>query len=262
MACDRGAPLSLINSLIAANKEAVATRGFGGNFPLHIAAEKELDSHIIATLIRKFPYALEKCNYSDRRPFDFVQRDSFNHELLTRPIACWIEDVEKQEYIEAVEKRKISLRQTIDKVKKTMAVSKENRMKLEIELLKMNPIIDEMRKKMESVKAIECALDEIESKMKLSIKKLKERADEIKNNLPQPLTEEEAMMRSMMKSSYMTTIQKNHQTFHLEREALQKEIKNLEKDIMPWKQQQYSTEQSEVSFAENDKDLYVSFDDD
>ncbi len=215
MACERGAPPSVVESLLTTYRSAAAIRGKNGEYPLHIAAERNVNPDILVRLIKAYPQALDKWNDRKMFPRDFNQKKQINKEAVTRPTACWIEDVEKEEYFQNVTQRKNILQQNIIKIQCELTIFKERRNRakelltnvLEPQLVACNSWVEERT-------VLQKRIQTVESQYQQRLKNLKQRLQTIQDTMiTKPLTEEQIKMRSFMKSSYMTAIQKRCQTF-------------------------------------------------
>ena len=215
MACERGAPPSVVESLLTTYRSAAAIRGRNGEYPLHIAAERNVNPDILVRLIKAYPEALDKWNGRKMCPRDFGQKKQINKEAVTRPTACWIEDVEKENYFQNITQRKNILQQNIIKIRCELTIYKErqNRAKqllaqeLEPQLVACNSWVEERT-------ILQKRVQTVEGQYKQRLNNLKQRLQTIQDAIiTKPLTEEQLKMRSFMKSSYMTAIQKRCQTF-------------------------------------------------
>ena len=215
MACERKAPSSFIENLVKVYEKAVSTRGRDGSFPLHIAAEKQLDPSVLVTLIRNFPYALDKQNDNMKSPRDFRQKKPLSREALMRPTACWIEDVEKEKYIEAVSRRRLILRGNIVKLRCALTISKEKREKMDMFIKGLQSRIQKQEIHIKSCQAEEKALAMFEAQLRLKMNTFMERITVLNKSLMETRTDEQIMMRSLSKASYMSAIQGNYEKVHL-----------------------------------------------
>mmetsp|Transcript_11928 Transcript_11928/g.34944 ORF Transcript_11928/g.34944 Transcript_11928/m.34944 type:complete len:324 (-) Transcript_11928:100-1071(-) len=142
MACERRAPPSSITALLDAHPGAAAVPGRTASLPLHIAAERNCPPSVIVTLVRSYPEALDREDGSGRLPLDFPQRNDICREALNRPSACWIEDVEKEDYLRRVARKRTLLRQKMVQLRCAVAISAERRDRTRRAIEELEPALE------------------------------------------------------------------------------------------------------------------------
>uniref|UniRef100_A0A7S1ZKU2 Uncharacterized protein n=2 Tax=Ditylum brightwellii TaxID=49249 RepID=A0A7S1ZKU2_9STRA len=236
MACDRRAPESIILALLEANRQAASFRGKNGFFPLHIAAQRNLPPSTIVSLIRAYPEALDKVNRENNQPRDYPQRNQISKEALLRPTACWIEDVEKEDYLGRVARRRTQLRQKMVKLQCAITISKERRERTQKQFndleKRLHTEVEIAKKDVEKDKK----LDEIEKTFRARMESINERVGVLEKELKTPYTEEEVMMKSLMKRSYMQAVQRQYEKLMKRSDEVRQDLAVIRQDLVVMKE--------------------------
>lgn len=128
LAIEQNAPDQLILSILSVNEDAAAVKGKDGSLPLHQAAAQKLSPNVIIGLIKAYPEALdEKFGPNQLTPRMYDQDNNISLEALSRPTACFIEDVEKENYMKRVRKRRLELRNKVYSLNKEIETSRVRR---------------------------------------------------------------------------------------------------------------------------------------
>eukprot|EP00549_Striatella_unipunctata_P005692 CAMPEP_0118710906 /NCGR_PEP_ID=MMETSP0800-20121206/23706_1 /TAXON_ID=210618 ORGANISM="Striatella unipunctata, Strain CCMP2910" /NCGR_SAMPLE_ID=MMETSP0800 /ASSEMBLY_ACC=CAM_ASM_000638 /LENGTH=272 /DNA_ID=CAMNT_0006615269 /DNA_START=71 /DNA_END=889 /DNA_ORIENTATION=+ len=227
LACANRAPDSTIIALLDAYTDGASTRGRGGSFPIHVAAQLKLSPVTIVSLIRAFPEALDRANDHDKVPSDYAQKNEICREALNRPAACWIEDVEKEEYLEKVARRRTQLRQKISELQHAIEVSNERRLKATKLIDAMEPRIQAHDETAKQVDELGKKLSDLEAHKSTEFSKIKARIFERMEELQNGPSEEEIKNRCTMKRSYMQGVQKQYEKLMTRTEQLHKDLQAI-----------------------------------
>ena len=203
MACERKAPDSTTLALLESNREAASVPGRYGGYPLHLAAQQKLSPNVLVHLIRAYPEALDQHDDAMNLPRDYAQRNDLSREALSRPTACWVEDVEKEEYLERVAKRRTQLRQKITRLQSSLDSSKQRRDKMRLVIHELEPRVKAQREVLGQVTAHEVKMMELYKSNKAHIDKVLERLQSFADDLSTAPEDEELMMRSLVRKTYM-----------------------------------------------------------
>lgn len=229
MACERRAPESTILTLLSLFRDAAAVRGRYGSLPLHIAAQRSLSPAVIVALIRAYPRALDKRNKNQYYPRSYPQKNGLIREALSRPSACWTEDVEKEEYLERVARKRTQLRQKLVKLQCDLAISKERRERTEKAIKALEPRLKNQDSALARRRALVEKVEGMEKGRRARMDQAQGRMELLSTDLYKPKSEEEVMMRSLMKRSYMQAVQKEFEAMLSDLESVRKEIHALQK---------------------------------
>ena len=96
-------------------------------------------------LIRVCPEVLDQQDSKGRLACDYARGNDLCREALLRPTACWIEDVEKEEYYEKVNKRKAQLAQNIQLLSDGVISSRKSQESLKMYINKLEPRLETQR---------------------------------------------------------------------------------------------------------------------
>ena len=203
MACERKAPDSTILALLESHREAAAVPGRYGGYPLHLAAQQKLSPNVLVHLIRAYPEALDLQDDAKNFPRDYEQRNDLSREALSRPAPCWVEDVEKEEYLERVAKKRMQLRQKIVQLKTSLGVSKQRRDRMFLAIQELEPRLAAQRDEFGRLNDLEKQMMEIYESNKSKIESVQQRIKTLSDELSKVPEEEELMMRSLMRRTYM-----------------------------------------------------------
>jgi len=93
-ACNSGIHINSIQDLIIYNERAIRTPDDFGLLPLHWACTKDAPANIVETIIKAFPYAVEKLDSYNRLPMDRIKASKNPEkariiELLSREVTSW-----------------------------------------------------------------------------------------------------------------------------------------------------------------------------
>jgi hypothetical protein len=247
LAIECKAPESIVISLLHAYPEAAMHFGRLGATPLHLAAQQK-DTHpsILVALIRACPEVLEQNDSEGKLPSDFPnQRHDMSREALCRPTACWIEDIEKEEYNYKMQKRKQQLKDKMLKLQEGLRSSHERRNALHQYIQKqLEPSVRNQRNIISNLSTLEAKLMERVKANEQIQTKLEERIQILTNEvvmlmgityLDQKSTvngsvtsrndnEEMRMMKSRTKKKYLEGVQQSYETLLLSMDEIRKEL--------------------------------------
>ena len=114
MACERGAPVLVLQRLLQAYPQAAQHAGRGENWCLHIAAHRNLPTQFMESLIREYPEALDGINAAHLTPRNIGHVDIHAFQALRRPTTCWHQLMEDEQREEQQEQRLKVLHSTVD----------------------------------------------------------------------------------------------------------------------------------------------------
>jgi hypothetical protein len=227
MAVERDAPESTILSLLRAYPEAAARRGRLGSTPLHLAAQQKLSPSIVVALIRACPEVLDQHNDSGRLACDYAQRNELCREALLRPTACWIEDIDKEEYYEKIQKRKEQLRQKVQLLRDGLSSSRQRRETLNQYIQQLELKLRTQREVVSELDGLEKQLSGMYSSSQESIDKMRGRIKVLSDEVAKEPDDEETMMRSLMKRTYMEGVQRQYEKLLARTDQIRKEVHNV-----------------------------------
>ena len=227
MAVERDAPESTMLSLLGAYPEAAARVGRLGSTPLHLAAQQKLSPSIIVALIRACPEVLDQYDDSGRLACDYAQRHELCREALLRPTACWIEDIEKEEYYEKVQKRKEQLKQKLQMLRDGLSSSRQRRETLNEYIQQLELRLQKQREVLAELDGLDKQMLDVYSSSQESIARMRERIKVLSDEVAKEPDDEETMMRSLMKRTYMEGVQRQYEKLLARTDQIRKEVHNV-----------------------------------
>lgn len=227
MAVERKAPDNTIMALLNVYPEAAAQVGRLGGTPLHLAAQQKLSPSVIVGLIRACPEALDQKDENGRLASDFVQRNDLSREALCRPTACWIEDIEKEEYNEKIQIRKAQLQLKIQKLNAGLINSRHRRDALNKYVDQLQPRLQIQRKVLAKLAGLEKQMSELYGSSQEHIGKVRERIKALSGEVASEPDDEETMMRSLMKRTYMEGVQRQYEKLLIRTDQIRKDLHSV-----------------------------------
>lgn len=214
MACERRAPPTAVAALLDAHPGAAAVpSGRSGALPLHLAAERNCPPAVIVALVRSHPEGLDREDGSGRLPRDFPQRNDICREALNRPSACWIEDVEKEDYLRRVSRKRTLLRQKMVQLRCAVAISAERRDRTKRAIEELEPSLEAHEARGRRRAAEEARLRDVEERARDRMRDLSRRIDALGSALGKSSADEAGVGAggrsaiAVAKCSYMTESQ-------------------------------------------------------
>lgn len=245
MAVERRAPDQLIISILQANKKAALVRGKMGNLPLHTAAQNCLSPTVVTQLIKAHPEGLDVLNDSQCTPRDFHQRNDVSLEALMRPTACWIEDVEKEEYNKRVNDRTFELKNKIQKLREQLAMSKKKTAVATHLLGATRPRLSQQWASMKADKEREAKVEDLKQVLEQRLNGIKERITIMEENMKKEKSSEEVMINNVLKRSYMEEAQKKYEKVAATHEVIKRDLEQL-KQLHPTENSDNSQGNAEI----------------
>ena len=227
MAVERRAPDDVIISLLEANKKAAMLPGKSGSLPLHSAAQQCLSPNVIVALIKAYPEGLDVLNNSQYTPRDFHQRNDFSLEALMRPTACWIEDVEKEAYIEKVKKRRLELREKVIFLRGQIDISQKKICIVKEMLSKIKPVLEEQEEIMKQDKTREDRSKSLKGALKQRMVIIKDRIMKLEENINKEKSSEEMMINTVLRRTYMEEAQKKYEKVTQAHNLIERDLRSL-----------------------------------
>ena len=224
MAVERSAPESTILSLLQAYPDAAAQVGRLGGTPLHLAAQKKLAPSIVVALIRACPEMLDRRDDNGRLACDYAQRNALCREALLRPTACWIEDIDKEEYYGKVQNRKEQLKQKIQNLGDGLGSSRKRREVLNQYIQQLEARLQTQRNVLAELVGLEKQLSDMYNSSQESIVEMRERIKVLSDEVAKEPDDEETMMRSLMKRTYMEGVQRQYEKLLTRTEKIRKDV--------------------------------------
>ncbi len=201
LAIELRAPDSLIVSLLEANPDAASVPGRDGKYPVHMASQRNIGSKAVVELIRAYPEALDKRDDQGQLPCDYPQRSDLCREALTRPSVCWIEDIEKEDYLSRVEERRNQLRQKLTKLRNALDISKGRTDRIKNILRTIEPRLEEQQQAMKMAASTQHQIREFEDNAKRFLDEVRSRVKSIGEDTDE--TDEELRTKVVKKRAYM-----------------------------------------------------------
>jgi len=253
MACERKAPESTILALLEANRDAAAVPGRYGGFPLHLAAQQKLSPKVLVSLIRAFPEALDQEDDAKHLPRDYSQKNDLSREALHRPTACWIEDVEKEEYMERVDRKKLLLQEKIQKLRVALQKVNRRRDRLHVFMEALEPRLQSQRHVLERLAQLEVQLDQVHETHQTHIHAVTERIKKFSasDEFSYETDEEEIRMRSLMRRTYMQGVQRQYEKLVGRTDAIRHDLQHLRTELAKRRVQSSGTSTSTSSEGDN-----------
>lgn len=242
MAVERRAPDHVLMSLLEANKEAASIPGKSGSLPLHSAAQQCLSPNIIVALIKAYPEGLDVLNNSQYTPRDFHQRNEFALEALMRPTACWVEDVEKEEYTNRVRKRRLALREKIKLLQDRLSISKERIDSAQEIISDVKPLLEEQQEVMKKDKLREERANKLRNSLKKRMIGINERITKLEQIINNEKCAEETMINTVLKRTYMEEAKKKYEKATQSHLLIQKSLKALIERLSEQKDSSFENE--------------------
>jgi hypothetical protein len=227
MAVERMAPDSTILSLLNVFPDAAARAGRLGGTPLHLAAQQNLSPSIIVAFIRACPEVLDQEDDNGRLACDYVQRNELSREALCRPTACWIEDVEKEEYNGKIQYRKAQLRQKIQKLSDALNSSKQRRGVLSKYVQQLEPRLQTQRNVLGKLVGVEKQMSDLYDSNQGHFGKVRERIKLLSDEVAWEPNDEETMMKALKKRTYMQGVQRQYEKLIARTDQINKELPSL-----------------------------------
>ncbi|KAI2504621.1 hypothetical protein MHU86_9833 [Fragilaria crotonensis] len=224
MAVERNAPESTILSILQAYPDAAAQVGRLGGTPLHMAAQKKLSPSIVVALIRACPEMLDRQDDNGRLACDYAHRNALCREALLRPTACWIEDIDKEEYYGKIQNRKEQLQQKIQKLGDGLGSSRKRREVLNQYIQQLEERLQTQRKALAELVGLEKQLSDMYISSQESIIEMRARIKVLSDEVAKEPDDEETMMRSLMKRTYMEGVQRQYEKLLTRTEKMRKDL--------------------------------------
>lgn len=227
MAVERKAPDSTIIALLKIYPDAAGQAGRLGGTPLHLAAQQKLSPAVLVALIRACPEVLDQEDDNGRLACDYTQRSDLSREALLRPTACWIEDVEKEEYTQKIQRRKAQLRLKMQKLDSALDNSQKRREALSAYVQKLEPRVQSQRDVLGRLGGLEKQMRDMRNSNQGNIEKARERIKFLSDEVSKESDDEETMMRSLMRRTYMQGVQRQYEKLTARTDQIRKDINGL-----------------------------------
>jgi archaellum component FlaC len=227
MAVERKAPDSTILALLDANPNAASLTGRLGGTPLHLAAQQKLSPAVLVALIRAYPEALDQEDDARNHPRDYAQKNEMSREALCRPTACWIEDVEKEDYDDKVDRKRSQLRQKMESLKGALDNSRRRREALSEYIQELEPRLQTQRDVLGRLKGMEKQMKQLYDTYQAKVEKVRERIKMLSDEVSFEPDDDETMMRSLMKRTYMQGVQRQYEKLIARTDHMRKDIHTL-----------------------------------
>lgn len=228
MACEKKAPDSTILRLLEIYSEASSYPGRSGGYPVHLAAQNQLPPTTIVPIIRAFPEALDQEDDSNNLPRDYKQGNNLSREALSRPTACWIEDVEKEEYMARVNKKCVQLRKKLATLQCALDISVKRRSRLAANIEMVEPKMQAQRAVLERLTVLEQKLDEVHKSNQEKVQGFNLRIKELSEDLDVVVSHEEDLKaKAILKRTYMQGVQRQYEKLVGRTDQVRKEIQHL-----------------------------------
>ena len=227
MAIDRHAPEYLILSILKANVEAASVRNKNNALPLHHAAEQNFSANIIVQLIKAYPEALDIQDANKNTPRDFPQSNDLTREALMRPTACWIEDTEKEEYLDRVVERRADLRRKMAKVEEAIEKSNKRMIIVSNTMTKLEPRIDKIDCAISKSEGYQSQLANMKSIMCNHLQKIRERLAKLEEAAAENHKTEVNMMNSILKREYVDNVKSTYEVVMKLHQQLKKDVTQM-----------------------------------
>jgi len=192
---------------------------------------------VIVALVRAYPEALDRSDGSGRFPRDFPQSNDICREALNRPSACWIEDVEKEDYLRRVARKRTLLRQKMVQLRCAVAISAERRDRTKRSIEELEPVLAAHEALEKKQRDEEARLREVEERTRDTIRELSRRVEALGsalNKSPPPSAEEVGGAQSVKaatKCSYMTDSQMECEKLVAKMAQIKKDMRNLKEVV-------------------------------
>ena len=232
MACERRAPHPVISALLRAHPDAASTCGRHGHLPLHIAAERNLPSPVILSLIRSYPEALDCKNHSRLLPRDYLQRNDVSSEALHRPAACWLEDVEKEDYLRRVTRKRTLLRQKLVQLRCAITISHERRDQTRGAIERLGPYLERNAAKERAHETQISLIKMVEDRASERIAAMSDRIDVMSGMVNVGREENDLQERSRKKCDYMIETHGECQMLVEKMKAIKRNLESIEEAAM------------------------------
>lgn len=242
MAVERKAPDSTILAILNLYPEAAAQVGRLGGTPLHLAAQQKLSPSVLVALIRACPEVLDQEDENCRFVSDYTQKNDLSREALSRPTACWIEDVEKEEYNQKIQRRKAQLQQKIHKLNTALDNSKKRREALNSHIDKLEPRLQGQRDVLSRLGDLEKQMRDLYDSNHGDIEKARERIKSLSDEVSIEPDDEETMMRSLMRRTYMQGVQRQYERLTVRSEQARKDINGLRTQVIAHRREKFGAE--------------------
>ena len=227
MAVERKAPDKTIMALLNVYPDAAAQVGRLGGTPLHLAAQQKLSPSVIVAFIRACPEALDQQDENGRLASDFMQRNDLSREALSRPTACWIEDIEKEEYYEKIQTRKSQLKLKIQKLNAGLINSRQRLDALNKYVDQLQPRLQKQRKVLAKLVGLEKQMSELYGSSQEHIGQVRERIKVLSDEVANEPDDDETMMRSLMKRTYMEGVQRQYEKLIARTDQIRKDLHSV-----------------------------------
>lgn len=227
MAVERKAPDSTVLALLEAFPDAAVEAGRLGGTPLHLAAQQKLSHSVLVALIRACPEVLDQEDDNRRLPNDYLQRTEPCREALARPSACWIEDMEKEEYMEKIELKTTQLRQKITLLRGALESSAGHRETLQSYLQQLEPRLENERNALETFSKLDNHMKDFHDSNHSQIEKLRAKIKVLSDDLSIEPGDDETIRRSHMRRTYMERVQRNFEKMMTRTDQIRREIQKL-----------------------------------
>jgi hypothetical protein len=227
MAIERNAPDKVLLDLLKANPDAATVFGKRGSLPLHLATSKKSSATFVTSLIKVFPEALDELNESKETPRDYPQTDSTVDELLTRPTACWVDTIEREEYYGRKKSKIRELQNKAVVLKEALHEAQQSRRVILKKIEVIEPMLNaqELVKKEAAVQNNKINLLEEESAHEL--RRLTEMVQVLENKVMGEIPQDELLQLSTMKKQHVVSVKKEYEKFVDTSEEIKKDILRL-----------------------------------
>ncbi len=144
---------------------------------------------------------MDKRDDQGQLPCDYPQRSDLCREALTRPSVCWIEDIEKEDYLSRVEERRNQLRQKLIRLRNALDASKGRADRIKNILRTIEPRLDEQQQVMKTAASTQHQIREFEDTAKRFLEEVRIRVKSIGDDTDE--TDEELRTKVVKKRAYM-----------------------------------------------------------
>lgn len=231
MAVERRAPDYLIISILKANRDAASVPGKYGALPLHHAAHQNLSANVVVQLIKAYPEALDIADANQITPRDHNQRNSLSREALLRPTACWIEDVEKEQYLERVTNKRKELRRKIAQIKEATETSSKRSEVASNLISLLGPKIVQLESSIAIDEKHRTQLADIKNVMQTHIKSIQDRVTFIESQMDDDGGPQVHMMNSLLKREYLERVKSSYDKVMMSHHQIKSDLKILKESL-------------------------------
>ena len=227
MAIERNAPDKVLLDLLKANPDAATVFGKNGDLPLHLATKKKMSVKFITSLIKVFPEALDELNEAKETPRDYSQTDARVNELLSRPTACWVDTVERDEYYGRKKSKISELRKKAAVLKEALLQSQQTREAIQQKIDVIEPMLETQTLSNRDAVVQSNKVSLIEEETAQELRRLKEIVETLEDKIMSETPQEELLQLSAMKKQHVLSVKKEYEKFRDVVEEIRKDILRL-----------------------------------